>query len=193
MVVKEERIGIEEARATLGDIVDAARIGGRTTTITRHAKPAARVIPVGVPYGLGDQPLDAERIRRLIQAELASVAATATLPRHNEWSPLRSHLTVGAERIWEIDPFRRLADNIGTGFDTDTDPMDDDDKAHVVATTQAAITRACIQLDAATWPTPTTRATDAARQLVEIAGLQRFIGILTGYYIQRATEEAQQQ
>lgn len=184
----ENRIGIEEARATLGDIIDAARIGGRTTTITRHAKPAARIIPVGVPYGLGDRPLDAERIRETVQAELHTLAAISGTPGR-DFGTVSAHLTVGAERIWEIAPFRRLADDIGPGFETDTDPMDDELAADVVRAAEGAIARACIQLDASTWPTPTMRASDAARQLVEIAGLQRFVGILTGYYVQQAEAE----
>lgn len=38
--------GIEEARKRLGDLVTAAQYG-RTTTITRNGKPAARIVPIG--------------------------------------------------------------------------------------------------------------------------------------------------
>jgi prevent-host-death family protein len=40
-----EEISIEEARRTLGDIVDRARLAGQSTVITRHGKPAAMVVP----------------------------------------------------------------------------------------------------------------------------------------------------
>lgn len=179
-------VGIESARANLGDLVDNARLRGESTTLTRHGKAAARITPVAIPYGVGTRALDAERIRASVQTELASIPAATAGPRHEGWSPLSAHFTVAAERIWEIAPFRQLADEIGPGFDTDTDSMDDDLAADVVRAAAAAIGRARAQLDAATWPTPTTRATDAARQLVEIAGLQRFVAILTGYHTQQA-------
>jgi prevent-host-death family protein len=41
-----EQIGIEEARAQLGEIVDRARLVGQPTQITRTGKPAAVVVNV---------------------------------------------------------------------------------------------------------------------------------------------------
>lgn len=40
-----EQASIEEARRTLGEIVDRARLAGHPTLITRQGKPAAMVIP----------------------------------------------------------------------------------------------------------------------------------------------------
>ena len=42
-----DEIGIENARATLGEIVDLARIAGRPTRITRQGKPAAVLVSAG--------------------------------------------------------------------------------------------------------------------------------------------------
>lgn len=44
--MSEREIGIEEARKTLGDLIDAARLTGASTVITRHGKPAARIVPI---------------------------------------------------------------------------------------------------------------------------------------------------
>lgn len=41
-----EQKSIEEARRTLGEIVDLARLAGQPTEITRQGKPAAVVVPV---------------------------------------------------------------------------------------------------------------------------------------------------
>ena len=43
-------IGIEEARAKLGDLVDLARISGTTTLITRHGRPVAAITPLPAAY-----------------------------------------------------------------------------------------------------------------------------------------------
>lgn len=40
--------GIEEARKVLGDLVTDAQYG-HTTTITKHGKPAARIVPIEEP------------------------------------------------------------------------------------------------------------------------------------------------
>lgn len=39
-----EQVSIEEARRTLGEIVDRARLAGQATVITRQGKPAAVVV-----------------------------------------------------------------------------------------------------------------------------------------------------
>lgn len=39
-------IGIEQARKTLGELVDRARLAGEITYITRHGKRAAAIVPV---------------------------------------------------------------------------------------------------------------------------------------------------
>jgi prevent-host-death family protein len=41
-----DEVSIEEARRTLGDIIDRARVASEPTRITRHGKPAAVVVPV---------------------------------------------------------------------------------------------------------------------------------------------------
>lgn len=40
------QLGIEEARAKLGDLVIRAQIAGTVTIITRHGRPAAAVVPL---------------------------------------------------------------------------------------------------------------------------------------------------
>lgn len=44
--MSQREIGIEEARRTLGDLVDQVRYTGQTITLTRHGKPAARLVPM---------------------------------------------------------------------------------------------------------------------------------------------------
>lgn len=39
-----QSVSIEEARRTLGDLVDRARLAGEPTMITRHGKPGAVVV-----------------------------------------------------------------------------------------------------------------------------------------------------
>jgi prevent-host-death family protein len=39
-----EEIALEQARATLGDLVDRARLQGSPTLITRHGRPAAVLV-----------------------------------------------------------------------------------------------------------------------------------------------------
>ena len=39
-------VGIEEARRTIGDLVDRARLTGEPTMITRHGKPGAVLVAV---------------------------------------------------------------------------------------------------------------------------------------------------
>lgn len=57
-----EQVSIEEARRTLGEIVDRARLADQATLITRQGKPAAVVINVDwyeqamVPAEEGGQP-----------------------------------------------------------------------------------------------------------------------------------------
>lgn len=41
-----DEVGIETARATLGEIVDRARMLGQVTQINRNGKPAAVIVPV---------------------------------------------------------------------------------------------------------------------------------------------------
>ncbi len=41
-----EAVSIEEARRTLGDLVDRARLAGKPTLITRHGKSAAVLVTV---------------------------------------------------------------------------------------------------------------------------------------------------
>jgi prevent-host-death family protein len=41
-----DQVSIEQARRTLGEIVDRARIAGEPTLITRQGKPGAVVVPV---------------------------------------------------------------------------------------------------------------------------------------------------
>lgn len=41
-----ESVSIEEARRTLGDLVDRARLAGEATMITRHGKSAAVLVGV---------------------------------------------------------------------------------------------------------------------------------------------------
>jgi antitoxin (DNA-binding transcriptional repressor) of toxin-antitoxin stability system len=40
-------VQIEEARRTLGDLVDRARLAGEPTLIMRYRKPGAVLVPVG--------------------------------------------------------------------------------------------------------------------------------------------------
>lgn len=42
-----EAMQIEEARKTLGELVDRARLAGEPTLIMRYRKPAAVLVPVG--------------------------------------------------------------------------------------------------------------------------------------------------
>ena len=42
-----ETVQIEEARKTLGELVDRARLVGEPTLIMRYRKPAAVLVPVG--------------------------------------------------------------------------------------------------------------------------------------------------
>jgi prevent-host-death family protein len=42
-----ETVQIEEARKTLGDLIDRARLAGEPAMITRYGKPAAVLVPVG--------------------------------------------------------------------------------------------------------------------------------------------------
>jgi antitoxin (DNA-binding transcriptional repressor) of toxin-antitoxin stability system len=178
-------IGIESARAELGDLVDNARMRGESTILTRHGKAAATIIPVHVPYSTGDEIIDAEAIRAITQDELRSiehVKALHTQPYSTGFGSLVSEYAVGAGRLFEIAPWRALADEIGPGFDTDAEPLGGGDAEHIVACARAVVARMRIQLDQATWPTPSTDASDAALLLAEIAGLQRFVAILSGYY-----------
>jgi prevent-host-death family protein len=41
-----ESVSIEQARVTLGDLVDQARLAGTPTTIMRYRKPAAVIVPL---------------------------------------------------------------------------------------------------------------------------------------------------
>jgi len=41
-----EQVSLEQARRTLGEIVDRARLAGQATLITRQGKPAAVVVNV---------------------------------------------------------------------------------------------------------------------------------------------------
>lgn len=43
---KPVEVPVEEARKKLGDHVLAAKIGGRTTTLTYHGKPYALIVPI---------------------------------------------------------------------------------------------------------------------------------------------------
>ena len=47
---RAQGIGIEDARRTLGEIVDRARYTGEITYLTRHGKPVAMIMPAGT-YG----------------------------------------------------------------------------------------------------------------------------------------------
>ncbi len=42
-----DTVQIEEARRTLGDLVDRARLAGEPTLIMRYRKPGAVLVPVG--------------------------------------------------------------------------------------------------------------------------------------------------
>ncbi|MFE9382401.1 type II toxin-antitoxin system Phd/YefM family antitoxin [Streptomyces sp. NPDC007025] len=44
--MSSKKVGIEEARKTLGDLVNEVRYTGAVVTLTRHGKPVARITPV---------------------------------------------------------------------------------------------------------------------------------------------------
>lgn len=44
IIVSMEQVSLDQARRTLGEIVDRARLTGQATLITRQGKPAAVVI-----------------------------------------------------------------------------------------------------------------------------------------------------
>jgi prevent-host-death family protein len=41
-----ETYGVEEARSSLGNLVEQVRVGGEHFVITRYGKPAAAIVPV---------------------------------------------------------------------------------------------------------------------------------------------------
>lgn len=43
---KRREVGIEVARAKLGDLVDRARLAGEVTILTRNGTPAAAIVPL---------------------------------------------------------------------------------------------------------------------------------------------------
>jgi prevent-host-death family protein len=54
-----EQVSLDQARRTLGEIVDRARLTGRATLITRQGKPAALVISID-RYREQGEPADAQ-------------------------------------------------------------------------------------------------------------------------------------
>lgn len=60
---------ISEARAILTDIATAAKEHGATTTLTKHGKPYAKVVPLDHVDGS----LDPERVDRALRAVIADL------------------------------------------------------------------------------------------------------------------------
>jgi prevent-host-death family protein len=67
-----EQISIEDARRTLGEIVDQARLAGRPTVITRQGRPAAVVVSLEWHRQASDA------IRRQVRGDLGEIAAAGT-------------------------------------------------------------------------------------------------------------------
>ena len=46
--MKEERIGVGEAKAHLSELLERVRNEALIVTVTRHGKPVARIVPLGM-------------------------------------------------------------------------------------------------------------------------------------------------
>jgi prevent-host-death family protein len=189
--VTESRYSIQDARASFAEIIDDAQHHGRSTTITRRGKAAARIIPATAHSAAAPLAMTASRIRDLVQAELADINGRMALPIPDraQGSTVRflsvaaSHHGALGQVGYEVLPWAQLADDIGPDFEKDTDPINDLDAAYIVEVTTRELGEAQYDVSQFVWPTPSTDHVElmrASSAIAKHAGLVRFINILTG-------------
>lgn len=81
----------------------------------------------------------ADNIRALVQGRLAPIDLDSLRPRQATALAMASYYTQLGEAMYEIAPWEELADRIGDGFITDTDPIDGELAEYVLATTSAYV------------------------------------------------------
>lgn len=179
---------IESARATLGDIVDRARMTGQATTITRHGRAAARIVPLGIQPPAGRQvTATPQRIIQLIGSELAQLPTLGSVrPLSPGWRGTHACYISSASRAAEIAVFAELSDALAEEIEEDaltgSRPLDEDEERTVREITQRQVGSARYQIESYVWPAPTAdlvQLIEAAGQLYQLNALRRLVEILT--------------
>lgn len=197
------RIGINEARPLLGDLVNEAQYRGETATITRNGRAVARLVPVRAeqPITFTDptmvNPMTVlamvrehllPKVREDIDRVLASAATRGV-------AELTAALSAATVRAAECVPFERLGEEIGEdGTGSLPDTLTDEQAAYLRETAARHIDEARyrIQCRELAWPdnTPTRHTVTGGlggpsgghwpAALIHHFADQRFVEILTG-------------